>query len=30
MGRTEFLRSLGFDYRSMEKGGILLPVPDFM
>lgn len=26
MGRTEFLRSLGFDYSKMEKGGIMLPI----
>lgn len=26
MGRTEFLRSLGFDYSKMEKAGILLPI----
>lgn len=26
MGRTEFLRYLGFDYNSIEKGGILLPI----
>lgn len=26
MGRTEFLRALGFDYSKMEEDGILLPV----
>lgn len=26
MGRTEFLRSLGYDYSSLESQGVLLPV----
>jgi acyl-CoA thioester hydrolase len=26
MGRTEFLRSLGYDYSKLEEEGILLPV----
>jgi acyl-CoA thioester hydrolase len=26
MGRTEFMRGLGYDYSSMEKEGVLLPI----